>query len=149
MGTNINDNQDVDDQTLLSYREELTTGLLEGSSGYDNALLNLSSGGLLLSIAFITDIAETLSDQSKCLLKVSWGAFIVTILLVIVSFQLSRKALRAQIERVEKVRAGKKKWATLEKQNGWSTGVFWTNILAGVFFFIAVTTTAWFAMTNI
>jgi hypothetical protein len=92
----------VNDQEYSVYLEErklLIDAEREAARSLDKALITLSSGAIVLSIAFIKDTKAPYSGA--CLLFFAWAVFIGSLLSVVVSFLLSQLAMRRQRDIVE------------------------------------------------
>ena len=130
----------------LQYRSQLVEGLFKGSDLYDSTLLSLSSGALLLSIAFITDIAQ--EPVLLYLLKTSWVFFVLTIFFVLASFKTSQAALYESITKEDDFyNSGFKNWEAGKSIPHKTTELL--NYVSGISFFIAVILTIVFAIKNL
>ena len=81
-------------------RKDLLDRELSNSQLYDRAILTLSAAALGISLAFIKEIANPV--EPRCLLIISWCLFSAAIISTILSFWVSQKALKKQLEYAEK-----------------------------------------------
>ena len=121
--------------------------LYDGAKQYDTALLTLSSGALFLSIAFINE-AVTGDPIAIELLKLSWGFFVGTIVLVLISFQTSQFAFNQELARVDRDYADNANNVPREESTAHKT-TRCLNVFSGLCFFIGVALTTAFAVINI
>lgn len=75
------------------YRKKVWEDSKSGSENFDKYLLAFSSGALGLSLTFIKDIVPLKDAIWIPSLIVSWGAFILCILVTLASFRISMRAL--------------------------------------------------------
>ena len=144
-----NQNQSsTDRETYLDYRRQLVEGLYEGSKQYDAALLSLSSGAFILSVAFIADLPKELTPTLIYLLKSSWVSFAATIIIVLASFRVSQHAFHAQMDNLDKAYKECDD-SILENQPPSVRIIKWLNYFAGIAFLIAVIFTVLFAVNSI
>ena len=68
------------------YRAQLVTGLQSSYDQFDKAILQLSSGGLALSLGFIREIVPLRESTFKPVLILSWVLFGVAILSTLWSY---------------------------------------------------------------
>jgi hypothetical protein len=78
--------------------ERLQDAQHEQSSSFDKAILSLSSGGLVLSLAVVKDILDTAKLQYYGLLLTSWYCFGLSIISMIVSFKLAVHWIQKYLE---------------------------------------------------
>lgn len=69
-------------------------GLLTAAEQFDKALLALSGGALVVSIAFLKDIAPDFDPDTRCWIVLAWTLFLLSICLTLYSFQASASAFR-------------------------------------------------------
>jgi hypothetical protein len=75
-------------------RKDLLTRQLSNSENFDKAILSLSSAGLGLSLTFIKDIRAS----HLFLLQWSWYAFGLAIVITLISFLSSQRAITKQLD---------------------------------------------------
>jgi hypothetical protein len=75
------------------YRKKVWEDSVSGSENFDKYLITFSTGALALSLSFIKDIVPLKDAIWTPLLIVSWAAFILTILITLISFRISMRAL--------------------------------------------------------
>jgi hypothetical protein len=67
----------------------------EAHRDFDKAIMSLSAGALGVSIAFIHNIAP--DPRLAFFLRIAWVAFAVSLILILISFQTSKRALRHEM----------------------------------------------------
>jgi hypothetical protein len=91
------------------HRKWLVSAYEGATQWFDKAIMTLSGGALGVSIAFIHDVAP--KPEHKWLLGVAWILFALSLLLILISFLTSQRAILDMIrqidEDVEKVVRGK------------------------------------------
>lgn len=70
----------------------------EQASSFDKAILSLSSGGLVLSLAVVKDLVNTATLHCIGLLITSWCGFGLSILAMVVSFRMSMYWIQKYLE---------------------------------------------------
>ena len=88
---------------LQTEIKQVREDIQSSTDSFDTNMLTLSSGALGISLAFIKDIVPL--GQAKWLpsLLISWVSFAVCILATVISFRVSKAALKKQEERIRKV----------------------------------------------
>jgi hypothetical protein len=79
-------------------KRQIWTDSQSSSDSYDKAILTLSSGALALSVGFIKDVVPLKSAIYLPVLFTAWAAFVVAILLTVISFRLSISAQGEQLD---------------------------------------------------
>jgi len=104
---------------------------------FDKLIVYISSGGLVLTIGFVKDIVKITDNTDTSMLKSSWIAFTVALLLNLISQITSVKAMDNQLDFKE---TAAQRWNTATDLLNWSSafilfgaiGLFiifvWTNI---------------------
>jgi len=92
---------------LSTERQALLNALLDQSRSLDKYILTLAGGALGLSLVFIKDIAPTPKAETIGVLVGSWVSFCISILITLLSFLLSQKAIFKQIGITEGLISGK------------------------------------------
>ena len=72
---------------------------IQTSANYDKAILTLSGGALAISITFVNSLDNM---QPSCLLKISWLLWVISIILILISFETGRHAIRKAIVEYDK-----------------------------------------------
>lgn len=130
------------------YRRELTVKQNSNSENYDKSILTLSSAGLGLSLAFIKDIVPLARVHDHSMLLASWSFFAAAIVITLVSFQCSQRAIQRALDDAEKYYLKNiEEYQT--KNNPWNTATSWLNSISGIAFVLAVLATAVFVFTNL
>jgi hypothetical protein len=130
------------------HKKQVWEDTQKSTDSYDQSLLTLSSGGLVVSIAFIKDLVPLHDAVWLRLLYVSWALFILTILFTVASFLLSVKAQNKQLGFLWKFYVeGDDGYRDL--RSWYSKSLDWCTLLGGTFFLAAVVCTAVFATKNV
>jgi hypothetical protein len=75
------------------YRKKLWDDIKSGTENFDKYMLTFSSGALGLSLAFIKDVVPISRAIWIASLIASWIAFVICILVTLISFRISIRAL--------------------------------------------------------
>jgi len=103
------DSKEKDYELYIEERKILVESLRESSQSFDKAILTLASGSFGFTIAFLKDIVPNPFENTKWLLRFSWGLFAFSILLILVSFLTSQKACVRQIDNTYELIINQKK----------------------------------------
>lgn len=125
------------------YRNNLIQAEQKSQDDYDKAIISLSGGALGISLVFYKDVIGSKIPVVPSLLVWSWGIWAASIAAVVLSYFLSRLALRKAIEQTDR--------------NDFSGGVGglaanltnYTNALSGIFFVVGISFFIAFAAQNI
>lgn len=79
-------------------REELSRIRRDSTVSYDKTILQLSSGALAITVAFLEKIGKPYSDVTNLLISVSWIGFLVVIILNLLGFYFARKNMGFKIK---------------------------------------------------
>jgi uncharacterized BrkB/YihY/UPF0761 family membrane protein len=120
------------DEGWAKHREWLVSAYEGATQSFDKAIMTLAGGALGVSIAFIHDVAP--KPIHKWLLGVAWILFAVSLLLILISFLASQRAIldmmRQIDEDVEKVARGK----ATDRLNWTAAGSFVVGVVFLVIF---------------
>lgn len=125
-------------------RDDLLKRHLSNSENRDRAILTLSSAGLALSVTAFRYIVDPEHIIAIPLLLVIWGLFVVAIVLTLISFHVSQRAINVQLKLAEDYYLNKNESALHRRNlpsmvNDWlgvgSTAVFLFAIVCFVVFF--------------
>lgn len=83
-----NDNWETTIREIRDYAQEQ----------YDKLIVYLSSGGLVLSVGFVKDIVDLDTAEHKWLLITSWGGFILSLILILLSHKSAIKAMTLELD---------------------------------------------------
>lgn len=120
-----------------AYRKELLERQRANSSNFDRVILSLSTAIVGLSISFLNDVFSLKDAECLILLKLSWGAFSFVIILTVVSFIVSQKALDRQMDYAEKYYLNdKEEYGTKKSFLARLTDLF--NLFSGIIFIIGI-----------
>lgn len=78
-------------------RDDLLKRQLSNSENADRAVLTVSTGALGFSLAFLKDIVKPATASHLLLLHLSWICFMAAIVVTLVSFYISQKAIEHQL----------------------------------------------------
>lgn len=128
--------------------QRLEEGKLKNSELFDQAVLTLSSGALVLSMAFVKDIVPISRLIWTPALFLSWIFFAGTILSTLLSFISSQKAHEVQREYLDAYFIRNEEDAC-DRPNKYSTITVRLNQISTGCFFLAVVVTIAFSWKNI
>lgn len=117
------------------------------SDEYDKNILQLASALLALSISFIKDLIKPHDVQHYYSLYISWSAFGIAIIAVVMSFQFSIAAHKRHLQRIDAYYLNANKTA-LTEVSVWDRLLTFTNYVAGCSFFAGVCCTIYFVSRN-
>ena len=117
------------------------------SDEYDKNILQLASALLALSISFMKDLIKPHDVHHYYSLYVSWSAFGLAIVAVVMSFQFSIAAHKRHLARIDAYYLRGDKTA-LSKASRWDQLLTFTNYVAGCSFFVGVCCTIYFVSRN-
>lgn len=117
------------------------------SDEYDKNLLKLSTAFLGLSLTFMKDVVGTNRITHCYSLYASWASLAAVVLAVVVSFQLSIRANTKHLKALDDYYLQDVQEA-LNRRNGWSIAVEWTNVFAGLFFVAGLVLSVYFVIAN-
>jgi hypothetical protein len=117
------------------------------SDEYDKNLLKLSTLFLGLSLTFMKDIVHVDKLTHIYSLYFSWCLFGLTVLAVIVSFQLSVQANIGHLAVLDDYYL-EGNLTALNRSNKWNTAVIIVNLSAGVFFILGIASSVYFVIFN-
>lgn len=95
-----------DNNRYENYKEErkmCIEGKYISAQQFDNAILYLSSGSLVLSLTFISEIVKSPDILTIWLLKTSWICFVLCVLFILISFVTSQFAFDKHIIILEEI----------------------------------------------
>jgi hypothetical protein len=123
------------------YRKKVWEDTKSGTENFDKYLLTFSSGALGLSLAFIKDVAPIGHAVWIRSLFASWLAFLLCILITLISFRISILALEAMVPHLNDFYLNSNAEAFDKHRENWLTKAVewcaWTGIIlfvCGVFF---------------
>lgn len=129
-------------------REDLLKRNLSNSENLDKAILSLSSGLLGLSLGAIKSVVDLEVAKYLPLLFISWGMFALAIILTLVSFLVSQRAIARQLVLAEAYYLNGDD-AAIEARNVWAGATEWLNGISALVFIVAVISTILFIAPNI
>lgn len=131
-----------------AYRDEIWKRQVSNSENFDKSILTYSSAGLALSLTFLKDFAPSHKADSLWLLYLSWGSFVIAILLTVVSWLISQRGLTKQLELAEKyyLEGDKTAFGIVNRP---TLLVELIAVITGTIFILAVIFTTAFAFCNV
>jgi hypothetical protein len=131
-------------EQLSPYRQHLVLAEQKAQEDYDKAVTTLSGGALAVSFAFLEKVVKAGPAKSPDLLFAAWILWAASIGCVMISYLLSRQALRKAITQVD---AG----AIYIRRPGGAMSVATEllNIASGALFIIGVAVVAVFVLKNL
>jgi len=129
------------------HRERVWEDRQASADAFDKALLTFSSGALGLSLAFVKDIVPLAHAVHLKFLYASWACYLLCIVITIISFRLSIKAMDKQLVFLEEYYL-KGKEAFLNPKNVWSDAVNLCAILGAGLFISGLFATVVFVYSN-
>ena len=132
------------------HRDKVWDDIKSGTESFDKNMLTFSSGALALSLAFIKDVVPLSKAIWIASLIGSWVAFVLCILITLLSFRFSIKALEETIPALgEYYLHGKQDAFNRHLQSVWSKAVDWCTVGQIVSFALGVTLTLTFVIVNV
>lgn len=132
------------------HRRKVWEDLKSGSENFDKYLLTFSSGALGLSLAFIKDVAPIGQAVWIPSLIASWVAFVLCILVTLVSFRISIRALEKMVPFLNQFYLdGDVNAFNKHLEDTWTRAVDWCANLGIFFFVLGLVFTMMFVGTNI
>jgi hypothetical protein len=137
-----------------NYMAEFNRREAASVDNYDKAILGYSTGALALSITFVTSIVKDMTNAAHPLcLKLSWIAWIVALVLIIGSFQVSIPSGRSDADKATRYYLSRKPEGPdsniLTEPNIWGTILLWLNLGAGIAFVVGAALMMFFVWSNL
>ena len=132
------------------YRQKVWEDTKSGTENFDKYLLTFSSGALGLSLTFIKDVAPIGQAVWIPSLFVSWVAFLLCILVTLISFRISILALEGMLPHLNEFYLNSNAEAFDKHRESWLTKAVEWLAWAGIILFICgVFFTMMFVYANI
>ena len=132
------------------YRRKVWDDIRPGTENFDKYMLTFSSGALVLSLAFIKDVVPIKKAIWIPSLVSSWIAFVLCILVTLISFRISIRALEEMAPFLDAFYLeGKPEAFNKHHESRWTQAVDWCANLAIVFFILGLAFTMAFVGVNI
>jgi hypothetical protein len=132
------------------YRKKVWEDTKSGTENFDKYLLTFSSGALGLSLAFIKDVAPIGHAVWIPSLFASWVAFLLCILVTLISFRISILALEAMVPHLNEFYLNSNAEAFDKHRESWLTKAVEWFAWAGIILFVCgVFFTMMFVYANI
>jgi hypothetical protein len=136
----------------LRVHSERTTELLKrqlsNSVILDTSLLSYSVAGLGLSLSLLKDLVPLEVAVAVWALWLSWWLFVGTVIFTVLSFLVSQKGIKRQLDLDRRYYVGCEDGAADEK-NRYATATDYLNCASGVCFIFAILLTTLFFSCNI
>jgi preprotein translocase subunit SecG len=148
----MNQRSEQDQQQAInifnSFRDELYKRQLSNTENYDKAILTLSSAGLAISLTFIKDIVPLEKADFLFLIKFGWVCFLISIVVSIIAYLMSNKAIDVEMDKAEKYYVNGDESA-FSKKNHFSTINNILNRFTGLSFVVAIIAIVMFVILNL
>jgi hypothetical protein len=132
------------------YRQKVWEDTKSGTENFDKYLLTFSSGALGLSLAFVKDVAPIGQAVWIPSLFVSWVAFLLCILVTLISFRISILALEGMLPHLNEFYLNSNAGAFDKHRESWLTkAVEWLAWVGIILFICGVFFTMMFVYANI
>jgi hypothetical protein len=135
-------------QLYSEARKDCIAAIRNSSENYDRNLITISSAFIAIPFALIRQVSGGKALMGATNFYFAAAFFLLTILLVVGSFQLGAKVNRCEIPRLRKYYIDGDNSA-LENTTGWSKSLAATNIASGLSFVTAILLTAIFVYRNL
>lgn len=130
------------------YHNQLNLARQSSYEQYDKSILFLSIGALGLSLSFLRDISSPSSIHYPILLLLSWYGFASSIVLTVISFIISQRAMERQMEIAEDYYL-KGSDDAFGSKNFSDTTTMVLNLLTGILFIVSIFLTLIFVTLNL
>lgn len=129
-------------------RDELIISQRSNSDNFDKAILSLSSAGLGITIAFISNLIDLSKANLIIVLYLAWILFILAIISTVISFLVSQRGIDQQLVMAEQLYIYNKQvdQDRVTRISGWVNKL---NILSAIAFIRALLLIIVFSITNI
>lgn len=128
----------------IAQREVYVNAIFEGSRRFDSAILFVSGGALLLSIAFLRDFVPEPTWNMRVLLVTSWALFVVAIICIVLSFHYSQNAYNQRVREID-IAMSTQDFSRLESTPDWGKRTNDLNDAALITFILGIVTSSLFA----
>jgi hypothetical protein len=142
------DNDSERKRIYEEFRNHLLKLQMMNSENFDKSILSLSSTLLALSLAFINDIVDFKKAINTEFIKLSWVFLVGAILITLISFILSQKAIDKQLDYAEKYYLSKLD-EYLNKNNIYNSLTKGSSYFSALFFIVGIILTVLFVQSNI
>lgn len=108
--------EQIDKETeeyYLDRREVLSKIRSSSTESYDKTILQLSTGALAITVAFLEKIGKPYSDITNLLISASWIGYLLVIILNLLSFYFARKNMDFKIKDLDD------RYKNYESDTGW------------------------------
>jgi hypothetical protein len=140
--------RDVSFELYQEHRKQAWQDIQTSTDQFDRSLLTLSSGALVLSLAFIKDLVPLKDAVGVYWLYCSWVSLAVCIVVTLGSFLVSVQAQKAHLVYYYKYYIEKDE-KYLHRQSCWSRTLGWCSFGGALLFSTGLLCTMIFAYENI
>lgn len=135
-------------EQLYKHRDFLDGIRIKCSDSYDKYMLTFATGSLYLSINFTNSLSQDLIKDY--LLKIGWIALLITIFSTIISFIVSEKAHKRQMNITDsKIEALSDDKLIVNVENCWNKFVTVLKFITLSFFIIGISVLTFFYFVNL
>jgi hypothetical protein len=130
------------------HRDDLSKREISNAENLDKSILTYSGAGLALSLGFLKDFIPIAEAKAAWALYGSWIGFTLAMVLVVVSYVLSLKAIQIQLDRAKRYYLLGEMAAFTEKKtglevcadhvNGWMSAIAFCVALVLTIFFVSL-----------
>jgi hypothetical protein len=136
------------DSVFFEYRSHLVESRRQSYEQFDKAIFVLSGGGLTVSLAFLKDLIPLQIAEFKPLLACAWALFTFSLILTLLSFICSRRAIDLQLKIADDFFVKKDKSA-MNRKNPFSKVTEYLNYSAAGSFLIGLISLLSFVYINV
>lgn len=136
------------EKIYTTFKNHLLDSRHKSYEQFDKAVFLLSGGGLTVSLAMLKDIIPFKTAMSKSILAASWILFVIPLILTLLSFIFSQKALERQIELTDEYYIDDNENA-LKEPNLFSSITKYLNYSSAVSFILGVSALLIFVYKNV
>jgi len=144
----MSDEDSVCKQLFSEMKGELYKRQLSNSDNLDKAVLAYSSAGLALSLSFLKDFVKAPLVSHVYLLYMSWGFFVMAVIVTIMSFLSSQRGISKQLKLAERYYLLREDSALTEK-NVFACATEVMAYVSGLSFVVALACTTLFVYFNL
>jgi hypothetical protein len=131
------------DDNSSKYRDFLLAAEQKSTEEYDKAIMALSGGALVASMAFVKDIAGPTPVELHFLV-LAWLSWVISLSTVLVSYYMSHLALRRAVAQLDAEKIHDERPGAY-----YDTLLAWMNPLAGVVLLLGFIFFGFFALNNL
>jgi hypothetical protein len=137
---------------LAAYKDfeaELFKREVSNAEAYDKSVMMYATGALALSLTFIKDLLPPGKAIAMWALNGSWIAFLISLIVVVVSYMVGQTALRKQRVLAHEYYVGGNEDSLKPERNPWAAATNWLNLGSGAFFIVGAALMTLFVARNV